>query len=156
MCIRDSTQGIKTIEEFLKLITQSENITRGENTQHNYQPHGNHNYNHNHSSYNYKPPTQHTQNRSPDNIAHKPTTQRVECGRQEKERSSDQRESRGEKWGYVWPTARKKFSTPYDCPLYVVKANTGNKRAVSYTHLDVYKRQGVRGRTLYLTIEGFN
>ena len=37
------TQGIKTIEEFLILVTQSENITRGENKQHNYQSHGNHN-----------------------------------------------------------------------------------------------------------------
>ena len=30
-----NTQGIKTIEKFLILVTQSDNITRGENTQHN-------------------------------------------------------------------------------------------------------------------------
>ena len=51
------------------------------------------------------------------NIVHKPTTQRVEGIRQEKERSSEnEREGRGEKEGYVWPTSKKKFPTPYDRP----------------------------------------
>ena len=55
------TQGIKTIEEFLIPVTQSENITCGENTQHNHQPHVN--YNHNHSRDNYKPTMPHMLNR---------------------------------------------------------------------------------------------
>ena len=39
------TQGIKTIEEFLILVTQSENISKGKNTQHWEPKHTNHHYN---------------------------------------------------------------------------------------------------------------
>ena len=108
------TKGIKTIEEFLILVTQSENITCSENTQHNYQPHGNQNYNYNHGSNNYKPTMQHMQNRSAVNIAHKPMTQRVECSHQERESDQRDRERRGEKGSYDWPTSKKKFP----CLLY--------------------------------------
>ena len=37
------TQGIKTVEEFLILVIQAENITQGSNTKHYIQPHGNYN-----------------------------------------------------------------------------------------------------------------
>ena len=48
----------------------------------------------------------HTKNKSPVNNVHKATTQNVECSRQERE-SSNQRDSRGAKGGYVWPNTKK-------------------------------------------------
>ena len=47
------TQGIKTVEEFLILVTQAENITQGSSTKHYVQPHVN--YNNNNYNANYKP-----------------------------------------------------------------------------------------------------
>ena len=39
------TQGIKTIDEFLILVTQSENISKGKNTQHCEPTHTNYHHN---------------------------------------------------------------------------------------------------------------
>ena len=61
------TQGIKTVEEFLILVTQAENITQGSNTKHNVQPHVNYNYD-NYNA-NYKPQMHNTHTRSNDNIS---------------------------------------------------------------------------------------
>ena len=74
------------------------------------------------------------------NYAHQPTTQQVEGGEQMELRKK-QNNRRG-KGGYIWPSSNKQFPKPYERGVNEVKMH--NTSTVSYTHLDVYKRQIMR------------
>ena len=69
-------------------------------------------------------------------------TANVECICRERviERAKG-REVRKERKGYVWPNSRKKVLTSGDRTFTAVQWDVNTVRAVSYTHLDVYKRQ---------------
>ena len=111
--------------------------------------------------------------RADGNIGHSTATKTGECS-QGKQRETEQRDGKGNKGGYIWPTSRKRFPKSYEKVVNQVKGggNNSTKREtteadnkpskstqwwsrrkqhytinniypVSYTHLDVYKRQGI-------------
>ena len=151
-------------------MTQSENISKGKNTQHWEPKHTNHHYNYHHDD---KTSIQNaTQNRDNYKInytqpIHNTTmhtateTERMNAGKQRGEghqvMKTELHDGKNYKGGGVWSSNRKRFPKSYDKGVSAIKGSgnnsmqrgtmEANNKPVSYTHLDVYKRQGHDQRT---------